>query len=56
MPNCQFTAFYPSRPFWGVNKIDFSDAKALENFSALMGEEVYGESNGVFSLKIAVTE
>lgn len=48
----QFTAFYPSRPFWAADKIDFSDPKALDAFDELMTEEVYQESNEMFSLKI----
>jgi hypothetical protein len=42
----QFTAFYPSRPFWAGNKIDFSDPQALDNFTELMSEEMYEESRG----------
>ncbi len=47
-----FTAFYPSRPFWAVEKIDFTDPKVLQNFSSLMEEEVFGYSDDAFSIKI----
>lgn len=47
-----FTAFYPSRPFWAVNGIDFGDPKTMDNFEELMSEEMYTESGETFSLKI----
>ncbi len=48
----QFTAFYPSRPFWAVKQIDFNEPKSLDNFEELMSEEVFTESNEIFSMKI----
>jgi len=48
----QFTGFYPSRPFWAVSNIDFTDPRILENFSKLMEEEVFQYSDEVFSIKI----
>jgi len=47
-----FTAFYPSRPFWAVDKIDFSDPKSEDHFQELMSEEVYEEADEMFSVKI----
>src|SRR5712692_2830672 len=53
MPISHFTAFYPSRPFWAVSKIDFSDPNNLKNFHDLMSEEVYQDSSEAFSLKVS---
>jgi hypothetical protein len=53
MPISHFTAFYPSRPFWAVSKIDFSDPNSLKNFHDLMSEEVYQDVSETFSLKIS---
>lgn len=53
MPINHFTAFYPSRPFWAVSKIDFSDPNSLKNFHDLMSEEVYQDSSEAFSVKIS---
>lgn len=52
MPVNKFTAFYPSRPFWAVSKIDFDDPKSLDNFHDLMSEVVYQDSSEDFSVKI----
>jgi hypothetical protein len=53
MPISHFTAFYPSRPFWAVSKIDFSDPNSLKNFHALMSEEVFQDASEAFSVKIS---
>src|SRR5260370_5986513 len=52
MPIGHFTAFYPSRPFWAVSGIDFTDPNSLAKFGDLMSEEVYEDSAQAFSLKI----
>ena len=48
----QFTAFYPSRPFWAIKAIDFKHPNSLDNFEELMSEEVFQESNGIFSIRV----
>ena len=53
MPISHYTAFYPSRPFWAVTKIDFSDPNNLENFHDLMSEEVYQDASEAFSVKVS---
>ena len=55
MPISQYTAFYPSRPFWAIDRIDFNDPNSLKNFHDLMSEEVYQDATEAYSLKVPAT-
>ena len=52
MPVTHFVAFYPSRPFWAGEGINFADPKSLDDFEQLMAEGVCNESDETFSLRI----
>ena len=52
MPRIIFTAFYPSRPFWAVSKVDFQVPHVEGWFYDQMAEEVYSRENEVFALKL----
>lgn len=52
MPINQFTAFYPSRPFWAGSKIDFSDQSREGWFHNQMAEEVFSEATSTYTLKV----
>jgi hypothetical protein len=47
-----YLAFYPSRPFWAVSKIDFQASMGDAWFTSLMSEVVYSTASEEFSLKI----
>jgi hypothetical protein len=46
-----FTAFYPSRPFWAGSKVNFDDL-SHQGFHDQMAEEVFSQSNKEFTLKV----
>lgn len=52
MTRTNFTAFYPSRPFWAGSKIDFSNQSREGWFYNQMAEEVFSEEASSHSLKI----
>lgn len=52
MQNKSFTAFYPSRPFWAGNKVDFSDQTREGWFHDQMVEEVFSHETQDFTIKI----
>lgn len=47
-----FTAFYPSRPFWAGNKVDFSDQSREGWFYDQMAEEVFSFETPVYTVKV----
>jgi hypothetical protein len=52
MPISQFTAFYPSRPFWAGSKVDFADQSREGWFHDQMVEEVFSHETPTFTIKI----
>ncbi len=48
----KFTAFYPSRPYFAVDSIDFTNPRIEVDLTSLMEEEVFFEKNDKFALKI----
>lgn len=52
MATVHFTAFYPSRPFWAGNKVDFSDQNREGWFYDQMVEEVFSHETPDFTIKI----
>jgi hypothetical protein len=52
MPRLVFAAFYPSRPFWAVSKVDFQVPHVEGRFYDQMVEEVYSSQNEAFALKL----
>jgi hypothetical protein len=47
-----YLAFYPSRPFWAVSKIDFQTPIGDTWFTSQMSEVVYSTGSEEFSLKV----
>ena len=52
MPRTTFTAFYPSRPFWAVSKVNFEVPQVEGWFHDQMVEEVYATSDDACALKV----
>jgi hypothetical protein len=52
MPINQFTAFYPSRPFWAGSKVDFSDQSRDGWFHDQMVEEVFSHETSTYVIKV----
>lgn len=52
MPINQFTAFYPSRPFWAGSKVNFDDQSYEGWFHNQMVEEVFSRSNDTYTIKV----
>lgn len=52
MPTVQFTAFYPSRPFWAGSKIDFSDQSREGWFHDQMVEEVFSHETPEYTINV----
>lgn len=52
MPINQFTAFYPSKPFWAGSKVDFSDQSREGWFHDQMAEEVFSHETPTYTIKI----
>lgn len=52
MPRTHFTAFYPSRPFWAVSKVDFDVARVEGWFHGQMVEEVFTADDERVALRI----
>jgi hypothetical protein len=52
MPIHQFTAFYPSKPFWAGSKVNFDDQSYDGWFYNQMVEEMYSQSNDIYTLKV----
>lgn len=52
MPINQFTAFYPSRPFWAVSRVDFSDQSREGWFHDQMVEEVFSDETPNYTIKV----
>lgn len=52
MPIIQFTAFYPSRPFWAGSKVDFSNQNCEGWFHNQMAEEVLSHEDTNYAIKI----
>lgn len=52
MPIGQFTAFYPSRPFWACSKPDFSSRERDGWFNDQMAEEVFSCETDTYTIKI----
>lgn len=52
VPINQFTAFYPSRPFWACSKPDFSNQDREGWFSDQMAEEVFSCETDSYTIKI----
>lgn len=52
MPISQFTAFYPSRPFWAGSKVDFSNPSREGWFHDQMVEEVFSQETESYTIKI----
>jgi hypothetical protein len=52
MPKINFTAFYPSRPFWAATGINFGVPRIEGWFHDQMVEEVYSTGNDNFALKV----
>ncbi len=52
MPINQFTAFYPSRPFWAGSKVNFDDQSYEGWFHNQMVEEVFSKSNNAYTIKV----
>lgn len=47
-----FTAFYPSRPFWACSKPDFSNREREGWFHDQMSEEVFSRETNSYTIKI----
>ncbi|QPK62234.1 hypothetical protein IVG45_15435 [Methylomonas sp. LL1] len=52
MPISQFTAFYPSRPFWAGSKVDFSNQSREGWFYDQMVEEVFLHETSTYTIKV----
>jgi hypothetical protein len=52
MSRVAFIAFYPSRPFWAVSKVNFQVPRVEGWFHHQMVEEVYSTNTDAFALKI----
>ena len=52
MPIGQFTAFYPSRPFWAGSKVDFADQTREGWFHDQMVEEVFSQETDAYTMKV----
>jgi hypothetical protein len=52
MPIAQFTAFYPSRPFWAVSKVNFADQSRVGWFHDQMAEEVFSQETDAYTIKV----
>jgi hypothetical protein len=52
MSQKSYTAFYSSRPFWAVSRIDFQVPSTAEWFYSQMSEVVYAVNPEEFSLKV----
>lgn len=52
MPINQFTAFYPSTPFWAGSKVDFSDQSRKGWFHDQMVEEVFSQQTDAYTIKV----
>jgi len=52
MPISQFTAFYPSRPFWAGSKVNFDDLRFGGGFCYQMAEEVFSQSSDAYTIKV----
>jgi hypothetical protein len=52
VPIGQFTAFYPSRPFWACSKPDFSSREREGWFHDQMAEEVFSCETASYTIKI----
>src|SRR5262245_3448782 len=52
MPIFNFTAFYPSRPFWPGSKVNFDDQSSEGWFHNQMVEEVFSQSNDPYTIKV----
>jgi hypothetical protein len=52
MPIFDFTAFYPSRPFWAGSEVNFDDQSYDGWFHNQMAEEVFSQSNDTYTMKV----
>lgn len=52
MPISQFTAFYPSRPFWAGSKVNFADQSYESWFHDQMVEEVFSQETDAYKIKV----
>lgn len=52
MPINQFTAFYPSRPFWAGNKVNYKDQSYEGWFHDQMVEEVFSYESASHAIKV----
>lgn len=52
MSRIAFTAFYPSRPLWAVNKVNFAVPRVDGWFYDQMVEEVYERQTDAYALKV----
>ncbi len=52
MPIKKFTAFYPSQPFWAINKINFDDPNYEASFEEQMAEEVFSKEEDAYTIKV----
>lgn len=52
MPTNQFTAFYPSRPFWAGSKVNFADQSREGWFYDQMVEEVFSQETDAYTIKV----
>jgi hypothetical protein len=53
MPIGQFTAFYPSRPFWAGSKVNFADQTREGWFHDQMVEEVFSQDTDAYKIKVS---
>lgn len=53
MNNTKYIAFYPSQPFWAVQKINFSEKQAGNWFRQTMSEDMFSDEKTTHSLKIS---
>jgi len=52
MPIAQFTAFYPSRPFWAGSRVNFADQSCEGWFYDQMVEEVFSSETDTHTIKV----
>jgi hypothetical protein len=52
MSRIAYTAFYPSRPFWAVSKVNFNVLRVDGWFHDQMVEEVYSQGTDAYALKV----
>jgi hypothetical protein len=52
MEKLTFTAFYPSRPFWAVSKVNFQAPKVEGWFHEQMVQEVYASEGQGYALRV----